>query len=87
MNLIEWTPNKGQFASGESGKRNGVELFSTHYDACRSKGSDVPPWQLTCKLPSIKPILGNFKTKEEANKKAEEVFNYWLTKLNLSVKV
>jgi hypothetical protein len=82
---IEWNENKEQFASGDNGTRNGVMLFSTHYDACRSKSDNAPPWLLGCKLPGIKSNLGNFADREKAKEKAEEVFIYWVKKLNLTI--
>lgn len=78
MNLLTWEKAKGQYASGSDGFRNGVPLFSYHYDASRPKDSKLPPWKLTCSLPRIKSNLGNFENEDAAKAKAEEAFAYWL---------
>jgi hypothetical protein len=78
--MIEWKRNQGQFSSGKIGYRNGIIIFSYHWDSIR--GSDKN-WQLRCQLPGIKPILGNYATEADAETKAGEVFGFWLGKMGL----
>lgn len=83
MNLLTWEKSLG---GGDNGKRNDVTLFTVHYSATQQKGYTGPRYQLNCLLPSFKNNLGLFNTPAQAMLRAEEAFDHWLNKLDLSAK-
>lgn len=83
MKLV-WKKNTGQFESGSTGYRANVALFSYHWDSCRSKGSDSPPWSIKSYLPGIKSDLGNQKDEDGAKAFCEKAFDHFLKMLDLT---
>jgi hypothetical protein len=57
------------------GKRK-VPVMSVFWDTCATKGNGN--YKLTCRLPGMKPIIGNFETQEKAMSYADIVFDNWL---------
>lgn len=85
MKRLTWE-TKSRSSSGKKGYRNKVALFEYCYDACRPKGDTSPEqWQLITRLPGIPANLGNFATTEQAETKAEEVFDMWLNMMDLTL--
>lgn len=76
--MIEWKKDEGPYANGENGFLGKAVIFSIHWDAFKQKGSDLPDYRLGCKLPGIKPSLGNYEL-DAAKDKAERVLKHWLS--------
>lgn len=84
MKRLTWE-QKSKSSSGKKGYRNNVALFEYCYDACRPKSDTSPErWQLITRLPGIPERLGTFVTQEQAEVKAEQVFDMWLNLMNLT---
>lgn len=84
MKRLTWE-QKSKSSSGKKGYRKNVALFEYVYDACRPKGDTSPNrWQLITRLPGIPDNLGTFATTEQAETKAEQVFDMWLQMMGLT---
>lgn len=82
---LTWKPNKGQFSSGSSGYRCGINVFSYGWDRTRPKTDEGDnPWHLISTLPTIKKDLGHFETEEKAQELAEKAFAHFLKRLELT---
>ena len=75
---IIWKDDKAKYSNGEHGFVGKWRVFGVHYDGIVKTEKRE---KLTCRLPDIKQDLGNFKTREEAQSKAEDVLKYWLANL------
>jgi hypothetical protein len=84
MKRLTWE-QKSKSSSGKKGYRHKVALFEYCYDACRPKSdTSSERWQLITRLPGIPAHLGNYATQEQAEVKAEEIFDMWLNMMGLT---
>ena len=79
---LTWKRNTGKYASGETAYLGKWPVFSTCWDSCNSKDAK-DKIKLYCKLPGIKPDLGNFPDWPDAKKKADSVIVHWIEGLDL----
>ena len=82
MSSLQWKRNLGVGCNSGSGHRCGVKLFEYFWDSVRN---DAGPWRLTSTLPGIKPSLGNFKDEQAAKELAQEAFEHFCKRLNLTI--
>lgn len=84
--MIDWKIFSEQYVSGLKGKLNGIIVFEVFYDGMTSKHQSEK-FKLNCFLTGFKKSLGHFDSAESAKEFAEKVFNNWLDKLGLQVKL
>lgn len=79
MSLILWRQSNSRnlHITGTIGK---FQFFSISWDILTTSESK---YKLTCSLPGIVDVIGNFKNEELAKIRAEEVLNIWLNETGL----
>lgn len=89
-NEIKWKDSEQLFSSGTiHGWLGKVPSFSLNWNSAMSREDpdrESKRWTLECGLPGIKSNLGNYPTREIAQKKAELVLNLWLEIAGLQIK-
>lgn len=76
---LGWERNKAQYSNGWDYRPDRFHLGGVHWGM---NGGDSP-WQATCRLPGLKPVLGNYPTSAEAMAKVEAACERWLAHCGL----
>jgi hypothetical protein len=80
-----WTENKAAFSTGERGSVGGIWLFETCWaSGTDTKGSKLPPWAISHRLPGLKQIDNRFESEGKAKQFCEKALSSWLKKTGLA---
>jgi hypothetical protein len=83
---LSWEVSKNKYGSGRTAKLGKWAVADTCYDMMLSRDDTTTGrFKLTCHLPGIKKILGNYQTEEEAMKRGEEVVCFWINASGVSL--
>ncbi len=85
MTLLTWTehnPSAGPVSY--RGRRGGLIMFTIHWNGL-TRGEDAKDWHLYTRLPGFKDdARWGSDSVDELKAKAEEIMQYWLSKVNLA---
>ena len=82
MPRMEWKPTGREYAHGENLMLGRYKVAGYYWNASRPK-DDPRPYRVTCVLPGIKLVQGDYETAAEAKARAEVAVNFWLTNTGL----
>lgn len=79
---MEWKNVEKSYGSNICAFTGKYIIFAIIYDICPDDKNKR--YKLKCKLPGIRENLGNFTDIEGAKTKAEEIFEFWLVRAELT---
>ena len=81
--MIEWKKGENKQLCAFEGFTGSCKIFYIFYG--NSILESKKRWALGCNLTGVNGLVGWFKTTDEAEKKAKEVFQKWLKRANLMI--
>lgn len=77
--ILTYKKQTGIYQNGLDAMLGRWNVGSVFWDGMRSK-DDPKTYKVTCRLPGIKDVVGNFEKEEDAKSKLQEVVNFWMWK-------
>ena len=74
---MEWERMPSRYSQGEQLRLGKYKVGEFFYNSSRSR-DDPKCYRVTCDLPGIIKVLGNYETTDEARARLEKVVTHWI---------